>query len=88
MKSYKIDDHVLIGSIEELLYTCIGRNSTSLDFGHERFLINEMGKYCGREAIITSKTLSGLKYRINLDSGDWHWTSEMFDCDPFWKRIR
>ena len=48
--------------------------------------IKSMNKYCGKNAVITS--ISDETYRIDIDSGTFYWTDEMFEDDFDFKNLK
>ena len=67
---HKVGDKVRIKSLDWY-------NENKNRFGSVLGFMQEMSKYCGKQAFITK--CAETYYELDIDDGDWYWNDEMFD---------
>jgi hypothetical protein len=92
---YKVGDTVTIASLSELHARGKVTINGNIQMKYDLFVVNvptndrrpPMTDFCG--CLATIRSISGsYKFLIDLDRESWNWTEEMFDCDPFRRRVR
>jgi len=79
MRKLKLEDKVRVKSFKEIL--AIGKEDDSGDIeipeDGDTFIVPDMKKYCGQEAIISEA--DGNDFKLSIDDEDWNWTPSMLE---------